>query len=63
MYQLHIKPENVRKTLKKHIQADGYDLVLDLEKSRGVYLYDSAHKRKMLDFFTCFASMPLGYNH
>lgn len=63
MYQLDIQPEKVRETLKKYIQADGYDLVLDLEKSQGVYLHDSAHQRKILDFFTCFASMPLGYNH
>lgn len=63
MYQLDIQPENVRNTLKTHIQADGLDLVLDMEKSQGVYLYDSAHDRKILDFFTCFASMPLGYNH
>src|SRR3546814_3026078 len=26
-------------------------------------LFDSAHDRKILDFFTCFASMPVGYNH
>ena len=63
MYQLDIQPENVKKTLKKYIQADGLDLVLDMEKSEGVYLYDSAHDRKILDFFTCFASMPVGYNH
>src|SRR5690606_32648542 len=35
----------------------------DIEKSHGVYLYDSKHKRELLDFFTCFASVPLGYNH
>src|SRR3546814_12686663 len=63
MYQLDIQPEKVRETLKQHIQADGYDLVLDMEKSQGVYLFDSAHDRKILDFFTCFASMPVGYNH
>lgn len=63
MYQLRIPPQDVRRTLTKHIQTDGLDLVLDLEKSQGVYAYDSAHERNLLDFFTCFASMPLGYNH
>src|SRR3546814_16240375 len=63
MYQLDIQPEKVRETLKQHIQADGYDLVLDMEKSQGVYLFDSDHDRKILEFFTCFASMPVGYNH
>lgn len=63
MYQLDIQPENVRETLKKYVQADGYDLVLDMEKSQGVHLYDSKQDRSILDFFTCFASMPIGYNH
>lgn len=63
MYQLTVSPEQVTSTLKKHILADGYDLVFDMEKSRGVYIYDSKHQQKLLDFFTCFASVPLGYNH
>lgn len=63
MYQINIDPADVRKTLGRHILADGYDLILDMEKSQGVYLYDAAKKRRILDFFTCFASMPLGYNH
>lgn len=63
MYQLRIPPQNVRDTLKKHVQTDGLDLVLDIEKSRGVHVYDSAHNRTLLDFFTCFASLPVGYNH
>jgi len=63
MTQLHISPKGVRATLSKHILADGYDFTLDLKKSEGVYIYDSAHERKILDFFSCFASMPLGYNH
>jgi L-lysine 6-transaminase len=34
-----------------------------MEKSKGVYIYDSKNDRTLLDFFTCFASVPLGYNH
>jgi L-lysine 6-transaminase len=34
-----------------------------MEKSKGVYMYDAKYKRTYLDFFTCFASVPLGYNH
>lgn len=63
MYQLTIAPDQVNKTLSKHILADGYDLTYDIEKSQGVYIYDSKNKRSLLDFFTCFASVPLGYNH
>lgn len=63
MYQLSVSPENVINSLKKHVLADGYDLTFDMEKSRGVHIYDSKNKRTLLDFFTCFASVPLGYNH
>jgi L-lysine 6-transaminase len=63
MYKLTISPEQVQETLSKHILADGYDLTFDMEKSNGVHIYDSKHDRTLLDFFTCFASVPLGYNH
>jgi L-lysine 6-transaminase len=58
-----ITPQNVQSTLSKHILADGFDLTFDMEKSKGVYIYDSKYDRTLLDFFTCFASVPLGYNH
>lgn len=63
MYKVSISPNQVQETLSKHILADGYDMVFDMEKSEGVWIYDSKHNRKLLDFFTCFASVPLGYNH
>ena len=63
MYKVSISPNQVQETLSKHILADGYDLVFDMEKSEGVWIYDSKYNRKLLDFFTCFASVPLGYNH
>lgn len=63
MYQLTIPPEKVNEVLSKHILADGYDLTYDMEKSQGTYIYDAKYQRKLLDFFTCFASVPLGYNH
>jgi len=63
MYKLSINPNNVQQVLSKHVLTDGYDLTYDIEKSNGVYFYDSKNKRTLLDFFTCFASVPLGYNH
>ncbi|MEO6522367.1 MAG: L-lysine 6-transaminase [Mucilaginibacter sp.] len=63
MYNLSVAPADVQSVLKKHILADGFDLTFDMEKSQGVYIHDSKHDRKLLDFFTCFASVPLGYNH
>lgn len=63
MYQLTVAPDQVNETLSKHILADGFDLTYDMEQSQGAYIYDAKHKRNLLDFFTCFASVPLGYNH
>ena len=62
MYQLSVAPDQVNQTLKQHILADGFDLTYDIEKSNGVYIYDSKYNRQLLDFLTCFASVPLGYN-
>lgn len=58
-----ISPSDVHNVLKKHILADGFDIVLDLDKSEGAYLYDSKYDKKYLDFFTFFASNPIGMNH
>ncbi|WP_316822833.1 L-lysine 6-transaminase [Pedobacter gandavensis] len=63
MYELTVSPGQVKETLSKHILADGYDLTYDMHKSHGSYIYDSKYNRNLLDFFTCFASVPLGYNH
>ena len=63
MYNLLVAPEDVQASLSKHVLADGFDLTFDMEKSKGVYIYDAKYKRTYLDFFTCFASVPLGYNH
>src|SRR5271170_204783 len=63
MYNLQVSPTDVQASLRKHVLADGFDLTFDMEKSKGVYIYDSRHNRTLLDFFTCFASVPLGYNH
>lgn len=63
MYNLLVSPQDVQASLQKHVLADGFDLTFDMEKSKGVYIYDAKYKRTLLDFFTCFASVPLGYNH
>lgn len=58
-----ISPQNVHPTLKRYMLVDGFDLVFDLKKSQGSYVYDSRGERRLLDFFTFFASSPIGYNH
>ena len=58
-----IAPADVHATLARHMLADGYDLVLDLEKSKGRKLYDAKSGRWYLDMFSCFATLPVGINH
>lgn len=58
-----VSPAEVHETLSRHLFADGYDLVVDLEKSRGSSLHDARRGRRFLDFMTFFASNPLGFNH
>jgi len=60
---MKITPQNVHATIGKHMLADGDEMVFDLKKSHGSYVYDSRHDREFLDFATCFASSPIGYNH
>lgn len=58
-----IAPAAVHATLARHMLADGYDMVLDLEKSQGRRLYDARSGRTILDLFSFFATFPVGFNH
>lgn len=60
---LDLEPAHVHTLISRYMLADGFDLVADLEKSRGAYLYDSKRGEYFLDFFACFATLPVGYNH
>lgn len=58
-----IDPKDVHSLLGRYQLADGLPMVLDLENSKGAWLRDAATGQDHLDFFTCFASWPVGYNH
>lgn len=59
-----ITTENkVKETLGKHILADGFDFVMDFEKSHGSYIVDRLTGKEYLDMFSMFASASVGYNH
>jgi L-lysine 6-transaminase len=60
---VHVRPSEVHAVLSSHMLADGYDLVIDLRKSQGSWMFDEKSGRRILDFFSNFASMPIGYNH
>ena len=60
---LTLNPADVHSALEKHMLVDGLDLVLDLERSQGSHLYDSREGRRFVDFFSFFATNPVGINH
>ena len=55
--------KNVLDSLSKHILVDGYHVVMDLRESRGNFIHDSLHGVEILDFFSHFATCPIGYAH
>jgi len=61
--RLHVQPADVHAVLARHMLADGYEIVMDLAKSKGSWVFDARRGRAVLDFFTNFASCPIGYNH
>ena len=54
---------DVRPSLGRHVLTDGYPMVLDMEASQGATLRDAVTGRDYVDFFTFYASNPLGMNH
>jgi L-lysine 6-transaminase len=53
----------VLESLEQHILLDGFRIVIDLEKSRGSYLYDAATGHRLIDLYGFFGSLPVGFNH
>lgn len=49
--------------MRKVMLVDGFDHVIDLDKSHGAYFVEARSGKEYLDFFTCIASMPIGMNH
>jgi len=58
-----VPPAEVLATIGRHMLADGEHLVVDLKRSHGPYLRDEATGREYLDFYSYFASQPVGHNH
>jgi L-lysine 6-transaminase len=61
--KVNITAADVHAILKKTMLIDGFDLVLDLVRSNGLIIVDEKTGDKYLDFFTFFASSPIGLNH
>ena len=54
---------NVLRTIEEHVLLDGFKVVIDLEKSRGSYIYDAVDGRQLIDLYGFFGSLPVGFNH
>jgi L-lysine 6-transaminase len=62
-YTPAISADQVIPTLSKYMLADGFEIILDLDKSNGVTIVDQVTGDEYHDFFTFFASSPIGLNH
>lgn len=62
--QVHaIQPKDVHSVLGRTMLVDGFDLIVDFNKSHGMYLHDARENKEYLDFFSYFASWAVGHNH
>ena len=58
-----VKAKEVRQLLGKNILADGFEPILDLDKSHDSWIVDKRDGSKYLDMFSMYASGCIGYNH
>src|SRR5437660_8765902 len=61
--QPEIDAAKVLHTIEQHVLLDGFKIVVDLDKSRGSYLYNRVDNRRLIDLYGFFGSMPVGFNH
>jgi len=60
---MQITVDNSLEVLSQHMLRDGMNLLLDFEGSHDNYLRDLRTGKEYLDFFSFFASLPIGFNH
>ena len=58
-----VAASEVHAILQRSMLKDGHPVVVDLDRSLGSYLVDKLTGTRYLDFFTYFATQPLGHNH
>jgi L-lysine 6-transaminase len=58
-----IQPQEVKKILARHLLTEGFDIILDMEKSSGSWFVDERNGERYLDFFSMYGSMAVGFNH
>jgi len=58
-----MKADSVMDRLRRRMLVDGFHLVLDIDRSQGSRMVDARDGKSYLDFYSFFASSPLGMNH
>ncbi|MDR3354781.1 MAG: L-lysine 6-transaminase, partial [Synergistaceae bacterium] len=61
--KFNLKPDEVFPAIERLMLRDGFDIVIDMEKSKGSHVIDARTGEDWLDFYTFFASAPFGMNH
>ncbi|BDU77399.1 L-lysine 6-transaminase [Mesoterricola sediminis] len=61
--EIRVQPTDVFDVLGRHLLVDGFHMVMDLDKSKGSWIVDARDGKRYLDFYTFFATAPLGHNH
>ena len=61
--KFNVTPAEVFPAIEKYMLRDGFDIVIDMEKSKGSHIIDKRSGDDWLDFYTFFASAPFGMNH
>lgn len=57
-----IEAREVFPAIERWMLRDGYDIVIDMERSKGSHVIDAVTGDNWLDFYTFFASSPFGMN-
>jgi L-lysine 6-transaminase len=55
--------KNLHEIASRYILVDHFDVIYDIDKSNGNFIYDKKNDRMLLDAFSFIASNPLGHNH
>src|ERR1700745_4371707 len=50
-------------TIEQHVLLDGFKVVVDLDKSRGSYLYNAVTNKPVIDLYGFLGLNPIGFNH
>jgi L-lysine 6-transaminase len=57
------RPDRIHALVRQHVLADGFHVAIDLDRSHGSWIVDAVSGREILDFYSYFATLPVGHNH